>query len=70
MEYTKDTMQDGTTYERYEGTPEEIANLLYLQENGMYTLENDDNLGTIGYSFVAGLNSYGISDDNKNKEED
>lgn len=33
-------------------------------------LENDDNLGTIGYAFVAGLNSYGISDDNKNKEED
>lgn len=33
-------------------------------------LENDDNLGTIGYAFVAGLNSYGISDDNKTKEED
>lgn len=32
-------------------------------------LENDDNLGTIGYSFVAGLNSYGLSDkDNKDSE--
>lgn len=42
MEYTKDTMIDGTVYERFEGTPEEIANLLYLQDNGIYTLENDN----------------------------
>lgn len=28
MEYTKDTMQDGTIYERFEGTPEEILQLI------------------------------------------
>lgn len=28
MEYTKDTMPDGTVYERYEGTPGEIAELI------------------------------------------
>ena len=28
MEYTKDTMVDGTVYERFEGTPEEIAELV------------------------------------------
>lgn len=28
MEYTKDTMPDGTIYERYEGTPEEIISVL------------------------------------------
>lgn len=43
---------------------------LSIPKDMVKALENDDNLGTIGYSFVAGLNSYGISDDNKNKEED
>lgn len=28
MEYTKDTMPDGTVYERFEGTPEEILEVL------------------------------------------
>lgn len=28
MEYTKDTLPDGTIYERYEGTPEEIISVL------------------------------------------
>lgn len=43
---------------------------LSIPKDMVKALENDDNLGTIGYAFVAGLNSYGISDDNKTKEED
>lgn len=32
MEYTIDNLPDGTTYERFEGTPEEIAELIRLME--------------------------------------
>lgn len=40
MTYNKDTtIGDATTSEYYEGTPEEIAKLIYLKENGL--IENN-----------------------------
>ena len=50
MEYTKDTMPDGTVYERFEGTPEAILEVLKgINEEGKgfevedWALERENN---------------------------
>ena len=50
MEYTKDTYQDGTINERYEGTPEEILKLIKKNEGVFIKGDNiifDLDTGTI-----------------------